>query len=931
MATLRESIASLKSRHIEYIESTYHVRHPQIIRERRSILDDIGGVVSDPWIEATPVYEPGPMLTRMAVPPEAKDLLRRMHEQGLGVFDPLYSHQVRALESFFRKEDPKELVVSTGTGSGKTEIFLYSILGSLAAEGARGKTSQIRGLRALILYPMNALVSDQLSRLRRTLGDESSAAILKAAFGRLVQFGMYTSRTPYHGLYDPEKNDRYVRPLVKYFVEMGGDPDRRSLLGALRGRGRVPQKDLTRFLGDRNAPRASKYHTQPGDRELLTRQEMHSPNEYGGTPDVLVTNYSMLEYMLLRPIEQPLFESTQRWLAADPENQLLVVIDEAHLYRGAQGAEVALLIRRLLQHLGIKRDRVRCILTSASLGSKKTSEATGKSFASRLTGGNPSAFEVILADPISLGGKPPLPTQLGIALQSVTSDLDPSSLGGLATYFGWREPVPQDGTTLRRRLGRELSTRSEFRTLHDSLTGRPRRVSEVASELFPGLDPKEQVAAVLNLSLLATASLTENDAPLLPVRIHLMFRGLPKLYSCVNRRCPGRRVQDAPQLLGALFMNPRLSCDHCGARVFELMGHRTCGAIYLSGYFRKDETSFPRFLWTQDEAGGELQEVHLLVEEPRSDPDPTEEENEVPLNQRIAPRYLDTLTGYLLDEVPSGEEARFLTCWWPPTATKPSRGRNRGGPPTRASDQAELAGPLTWRRCFACGIDERRAKRPSWIMDHETRGEEPFANIVKTMFMVQPPARETGSSTDSLLPNKGRKVLCFSDGRQKAARLARDLQRTVEQDSFRELVMLSAHEAGVDSPLDSIFPNVLAIALRTHIGLFDDGDGREGGDYAGSRSRFLEAQKDFPGMMTELGYKQERDLLADEWARKEINGKKPRQFDQQLLRVLGDRNFSIRQSMVGYVAPLPATLRAIQNLNSPTDPELVRNIGTSNN
>ena len=63
---------------------------------------------------------------------------------------------------------------------------------------------------------------------------------------------------------------------------------------------------------------------------------MHSPNEYGGPPDILITNYSMLEYMLLRPIEQPLFNGTRAWLEADPSNQLLVVIDEAHLYRGAQ-------------------------------------------------------------------------------------------------------------------------------------------------------------------------------------------------------------------------------------------------------------------------------------------------------------------------------------------------------------------------------------------------------------------------------------------------------------------------------------------------------------------------------------------------------------------------------------------------------------------
>jgi len=76
----------------------------------------------------------------------------------------------------------------------------------------------------------------------------------------------------------------------------------------------------------------------------------------------------MLEYMLLRPIEQPFFEETKEWLEADAENELNIVLDEAHLYRGAQGAEVGLLLSRLLQKLGISRERVRFILTSATMG-----------------------------------------------------------------------------------------------------------------------------------------------------------------------------------------------------------------------------------------------------------------------------------------------------------------------------------------------------------------------------------------------------------------------------------------------------------------------------------------------------------------------------------------------------------------------------------
>ena len=104
-----------------------------------------------------------------------------------------------------------------------------------------------------------------------------------------------------------------------------------------------------------------------------------------GCPDILITNYSMLEYMMLRPIERSIFAQTARWL----ENKgtfFTVVLDEAHMYRGATGAEVAFLLRRLFARLGIKRDRVRFILTTASVGGTTADEAAARDFACDLTG-----------------------------------------------------------------------------------------------------------------------------------------------------------------------------------------------------------------------------------------------------------------------------------------------------------------------------------------------------------------------------------------------------------------------------------------------------------------------------------------------------------------------------------------------------------------
>ena len=103
-------------------------------------------------------------------------------------------------------------------------------------------------------------------------------------------------------------------------------------------------------------------------------------------PDILITNYSMLEYMLLRPRERKIWSDTREWLASSKENKLLFVIDEAHMYRGSSGGEVSLLIRRLFHKLGIGRDRVQFILTTASMPNQSLSDRDAvMTFANELT------------------------------------------------------------------------------------------------------------------------------------------------------------------------------------------------------------------------------------------------------------------------------------------------------------------------------------------------------------------------------------------------------------------------------------------------------------------------------------------------------------------------------------------------------------------
>ena len=106
----------------------------------------------------------------------------------------------------------------------------------------------------------------------------------------------------------------------------------------------------------------------------------------------------MLEYMILRPIERSIWEATRKWLNESERNVLTVVLDEAHMYTGARGSEVAHLLRRLYDRLGVRPRQLRCIATSATLGEGEGAEAPIRAFVSRLFGVASERFEVIRAE-----------------------------------------------------------------------------------------------------------------------------------------------------------------------------------------------------------------------------------------------------------------------------------------------------------------------------------------------------------------------------------------------------------------------------------------------------------------------------------------------------------------------------------------------------
>ena len=318
---------------------------------------------------------------------DIKVFLKDLAKYNLGVFNSPYIHQQNSIEEF---ERGRELLVTTGTGSGKTECFIWPMLCKMAEE-SKTRSWEKEGVRTLIIYPMNALVADQVGRLRKILSPESEfKKVFKRVGGkdvRLPKFGMYTGRTPYPGDSNPKKSRDFGKMLRTEYTNKDD-----SVKKKLKELGKWPSKhDLDGFADDLyDDTWISRDNSL--DMELLTRHEIQRT-----CPDILITNYCMLEYMLIRPIENVIWGKTRKWLKETPDNKLLIVLDEAHMYRGAPGGEIALLIRRLINRLGVARNKFQFILTSASMPQDKDDEL--RKFVVDLTAADEEKISIIRGIP----------------------------------------------------------------------------------------------------------------------------------------------------------------------------------------------------------------------------------------------------------------------------------------------------------------------------------------------------------------------------------------------------------------------------------------------------------------------------------------------------------------------------------------------------
>lgn len=329
----------IRQRYENYLKTSFFFKDPALRVSFRDALKAEGSLLKGPYPERARRFLTGlnaRSLARECFPDASDDLLPAL------VDSSLYAHQERAVRA--THIEGRNIVVATGTASGKTESFLYPILFELYRQHLAGDL-KYPGVRALILYPMNALANDQRERLGKICEN-----LCDAASGFEPTFGQYIGQTPEHA------------------------------------------RDSWRNAGEREEGRL------PGER--VFRDEMRQ-----SPPHILLTNYSMLEYLLIRPDDSPLFDAGRgaRWQ--------FIVLDEAHQYRGAKGMEMGMLIRRLKQRLrdGGRLDPFRCIATSATIssGEGEADRRTVAEFATELFGDTFSPSGVIFGEQSTDVNSPP--------------------------------------------------------------------------------------------------------------------------------------------------------------------------------------------------------------------------------------------------------------------------------------------------------------------------------------------------------------------------------------------------------------------------------------------------------------------------------------------------------------------------------------------
>ncbi len=609
-----------------------------------------------------------------------------------------YVHQIAAW-NILAHEPPQSLIVASGTGSGKTECFLVPILDRMIRQWQK-QDSPLIGVRALFLYPLNALINSQRERLRAWT----------RRFGKNIRFCLYNGNTP------------------------------ETLPATVR---------------------------QEHPNEAMDRQTLRSE-----VPPILVTNATMLEYMLVRTIDAPILEQSRGKLE-------WIVLDEAHTYVGSQAAEAALLIRRVLIAFGVEPEQVRFIATSATIGDPEGEAGRRlKRFLADVAGIPEERVHLVIGERMvpELDGTAPDRDATLEELMAVDADRVQSQ----ARYAA---------------LCRSTTARAIRSLLVDNANRQPvARLSDVCALLWPErqtFSREEQHLALRWLDLL-TGTRSESGIPFLPLRAHLFHQTISGLWACADPDCPHKAetaLKDPEWPFGMVYIEPRKRCA-CTGPVYELVTCDDCGTPYLMAGEQGGVLSPYRDPAERDE--------FALDFEPEDEPaDNSENSTEMPpptggIQHRvlIANRKLDK-TGAIDIERTSGR------------ITEPSNHTLR----LFAHEEAEQG-----LMCPVCTSRENRIRKPFRF----ARLGAPFllGSILPTLLEYAPDGDRPSDH-----PCRGRRLLTFNDSRQGTARMAAKLQQESERNRIRGLIYhLSLQHARTQPPeIEELFKEIkiLEDALQT--------------------------------------------------------------------------------------------------------------------
>lgn len=292
-------------------------------------------------------------------------------------------------------------------------------------------------------------------------------------------------------------------------------------------------------------------------------------------------------------------------------------------------------------------------------------------------------------------------------------------------------------------------------------------LQELAESIFPDNSLEDALHAVSVMLSIAPLARSESGSVLFPARMHMLFRGIKGVYACTNPDCPHSHTENGLTLGEVYFSDGNLTCKECGSTIYELYNDRRCGSIFFRGFVLKQDFEARRrtYLWHQPGMINEdgVKEIHLFI--PSAGYRLPERQGQ----NKISPCYLDVQSGFIdfSDDSLDGKQG--------------IRKLYYSGFTAKARPDI-----LTFSTCPHCRHELSKMQLTSF----NTRGNQSFFNLIKAQFQAQPAVPGKTGDPDRL-PNEGRKVLLFSDSRQRAAKLARDMSDASDMTAARQLAVLA--------------------------------------------------------------------------------------------------------------------------------------------